>query len=447
MKKVKKHFLKIIFTVVFIVFLINIIDLVSIFTGHKPIFAIEEKNNNSSNIKYKGLFFDTYNCTVYSSYQIKAKWNKYLCPVANVHFNEIGNTKKQVKLTLVGDLLFEQPFYDAINKGDDKNEYFSLVKEYFVNDDLSIGNMEVVIGNDNLTSSGTGYNFCAPKYIGDLIGTIDFEVLGTANNHAYDRGNAGIHSTIDFFENNTDIITVGTYKNENDRNNLRVLNINDISFGFLAYTYGTNQKPKGNDANLIGYYKEPITRTFTTEYKNIVKEEVEKLKEVSDVVIVLMHWGTEFTYTPNKEQKEMALFLNELGVDIIVGSHSHNIQPIEIVGDEHKTLVYYSLGNFVSHDDDIARTPVGVEEFDNAYQVGLLATLDVVMDNNKVNFENIATELTINYFDKDMRNFKLIPYKDYSEKYEKSHYRYNKGLTKKFISNIYEEVIDEEYRD
>ena len=74
----------------------------------------------------------------------------------------------------------------------------------------------------------------------------------------------------------------------------------------------------------------------------------------------------------------MAIFLNELGVDIIVGSHSHNIEPIEIIGDEHKTLVYYSLGNFLSSDDDIARTKEGVDTFDNAYQFGLLSKIEML---------------------------------------------------------------------
>ena len=444
-RKLKKNIKKLLVLIIIILLSTIVIDLICIFNGNRPIFAVKENVINSTNVKYKGLFFDTYNCTIYSSYQIKSKFSKFNCPLANKNAQK-EDKKLEAKLTLVGDLLFEQPFYDAINNGDDKNDYFSLVKDYFENDDLSIGNMEVVIGNDKLTTSGTGYNFCAPSYIGDLISTIDFEVLGTANNHSYDRGNAGIHSSIDFFKNNSDIVTVGTYKDIDDRNNLRILDINGIRFGFLAYTYGTNQKPKDNDDDLIGYYKDPFTKQFTNEYKEKLKTEITNLKKESDVVIVLMHWGNEFTYTPNKEQKDMALFLNNLGVDIIVGSHSHNIQPIEIIGDVNKTLVYYSLGNFVSHDDDIARTPLGEEEFDNAYQVGMLSTLNVVFDNNEVIFENINAELIVNYFDINMRNFKLIPFDSYNEIYEKSHYRYSKGLTKDFINNIYNNVIDSVYQ-
>ena len=178
----------------------------------------------------------------------------------------------------------------------------------------------------------------------------------------------------------------------------------------------------------------------------MLKKEITELKNNSDVVIVLIHWGKEFTFTPNKEQKELANYLNKLGVDIIVGSHSHNIEPIEVIGDEHKTLVYYSLGNFLSQDNDIARTKEGEETFDNAYQVGLLSTLEIIKENENIDFKNVETELVINYFDNNMRNFELIPFKDYNEDYEFNHYRYDKGLNKKFINNIYEEVINKEYR-
>ena len=160
-----------------------------------------------------------------------------------------------------------------------------------------------------------------------------------------------------------------------------------------------------------------------------------------------MHWGTEFTFYPNDEQKEMANYLNSLGVDIIVGSHSHSIQPIKIIGEDKKTLVYYSLGNFVSADDDIARTPKGQETFDNAYQFGLLSKISLKIDkDNNIEFDNIKTEPIINYFDKNMKNFELIPLSEYNETYELNHYRYNLGLTKDFINKTFNNVIDENFR-
>lgn len=361
-------------------------------------------------------------------------------------FEDKTKKDKEANLTLMGDILFEAPFYKSYENGYDINDYFSLIKDKLTKDDLSIANLEVVIGNDSLEVSGDGYNFCAPEYIGDLISSLDFEVLGTANNHTMDRGLDGVYSTIDYFKD-SDIKTVGTYKTEEEKKEGLVLDINGIKFGFLAYTYGTNQKIPSDATNLIGLYRNNVTKVFDEESKKVIEEEVNNLKTKSDVLVVMMHWGNEFTYDPTNEQKEVANFLNSLGVDIIYGSHSHCMQPIEVIGDEHKTVVYYSLGNFVSNDDDIARTPLGQETFDNAYQVSLLSTLKVKMDDeNNITISDIKTEPIINYFDEYLNNWLLIPYDNYSIEYEKSHNRYNKGLNKEFIDEMYKKVIPEDYR-
>lgn len=207
-------------------------------------------------------------------------------------------TKKKAKLTLVGDFLFESPFYKAISNGYEKNRYFSLVKHYFEEDDLSIGNMEVVIGNDTMNISGDGYNFCAPSYVGDLVNTLDLQVLSTANNHVYDRGIEGINSTLDYFKNNTNIMTVGTYKDYSEREKDHILEINGIKFGFLAYTYGTNIRVDQQYRQLVGLYRNPETKTMDEEYKNILTTEITNLRNKVDVLIVMMHWEMNLLLLP-----------------------------------------------------------------------------------------------------------------------------------------------------
>ena len=105
-------------------------------------------------------------------------------------------------------------------------------------------------------------------------------------------------------------------------------------------------------------------------------------------------------------------------------------------------MVYYSLGNFTSADDDIARTPKGEEEFDNAYQFGLLSTLDVIIDNDILSIDNVKTEIIVNYFIKFV--YKTEKSFDWSD--EKNHYRYSYGLTKEFIVNTYNKVIQSDFR-
>ena len=354
----------------------------------------------------------------------------------------ITDSPREAKLTFVGDFLFEAPFFTAVDNGYDRNSYFALVKKYFDDDDLSVGNMEVVIGNDGMKVSGDNYNFCAPRYIGDLVASLDMQVLSTANNHTFDRGIEGLNSTLDFFDS-TNIVTVGTYRSQQDRETPRIVEKNGIKFGFLAYTLSTNQIVPQQYRNLVGLYRNPETRKVTDEYKTLIAKEMSALRPEVDVLIVMMHWGTEFTFEPNSEQKEMAIFLNEHGADIVYGSHSHSVQPVEFIVNEHKTLVFYSLGNFASQDDDIARTPKGQETFDNAYQVGLLSQFKIKLDNGKVDFSDITNHLIVNHINYDMKKFVLVPFEQYDEFYEKTHYRYNLGFNREFVNGLYEVVNKE----
>lgn len=356
---------------------------------------------------------------------------------------EVKDEVKHAKVTLVGDFLYEEPYYEALRNGEDEDLYFSKVRKTFQEDDLSIGNMEVVIGTRDMKMSGTGFSFCAPQSIGKKVVDLGMDVLTTANNHSNDRGVEGRVSTLDFFRDNSDILTVGTYR-EGERNVLsNIKEVNGIKFGFLAYTYGTNVKIPSNLREGIGLYRDPDNVNHAA-YEEKMWEEIRTLRSEVDVLVVLMHWGREFTYTPGESERTIAEKMNELGVDIIAGSHSHSIQPIEwIRSGKHDTLVYYSLGNFVSADDDISRTG---ETFDNAYQMGLLSTLEVDKDKNGVYIKNVKANPVINYYDENMRNFELVPFSEYDEDLEKSHYRYKYNFNRGFIEEAFNRVIDEQFR-
>lgn len=164
------------------------------------------------------------------------------------------------------------------------------MSDYFSNDDLSIGNMEVIIGNENIpVNGGDNYNFAAPSWVGDLVATLGFEVLSTANNHAFDQGREGVISTTDYFKNNTDILTVGTYKTIEDTQKLNILEINGIKFGILSYTMGTNVYVPEEDKYMISFYKESGSSVVTNNDLERMKKQVEKLQKEVDVTILLMH--------------------------------------------------------------------------------------------------------------------------------------------------------------
>ena len=100
-----------------------------------------------------------------------------------------------------------------------------------------------------------------------------------------------------------------------------------------------------------------------------------------------MHWGTEYEFTPNKYQEDMAKFLSDNGVDIIIGTHPHVIQPITYINN---TLVIYSLGNFIS----------AHEVVNTANRVGLMVSLDIEKDSttSKISINNLESELLYTYY-------------------------------------------------
>ena len=358
---------------------------------------------------------------------------------ANKTFNK--QTEKIVNASFIGDLLYEQPYYDWIGPSYNDKGYYDLVKPYFLNDDLTLANMEVPIGGSELKVSGTGYSFNAPNEIGKHVINMGVDAVNLANNHANDAGIKGRINTLNFFKQHN-ILTTGVYESKDARQQIPTKSINNITFSFLGYTYKTN-KPDYQNQDLIGYYRNLDTMTLDNEHKQIIKDEVEHAKQLSDVVIVSVHWGNEFTYTVNNEQKELANYLNELGVNVIIGHHSHCIQPIEwIENKNYKTLVVYSLGSFISADNEVTRAS---QEFANAYNISMILQMNFVKTNNTVSIKNINSIPIINYYDQNLNNFKLVPLDQYTQNLETTHNRYSKGLTKDFVINSFNNVIDQQF--
>ena len=131
-----------------------------------------------------------------------------------------------------------------------------------------------------------------------------------------------------------------------------------------------------------------------------VKEDVEKVKDKVDVIIVAMHWGEEYTNIPTKEEKEIANYLSSLGVNLIIGSHPHVVQPVEFID---STLVIYSLGNFISNQLVLGINP----------GIGLMVGVDIIVDSDGVRFDNLYKELILSYSE-NSTNFKVIPFSNLS---------------------------------
>ena len=254
---------------------------------------------------------------------------------------EQREAKQEITLSAVGDILIHDRVYDdaKVRDGYDFYPMLEAVEPYLNDATVTFANQETMIGGEEFgLSSYPAFN--SPSEVGDVLKEVGVDIVSVANNHTLDRGEEVIQSALQHWDT-LDILYVGAYQDETDKNSMRTIETDaGISLGFLAYTYGTNgiPIPEGKDylVNMIDQER--------------ISAEIEEMKEVVDVIVVSMHFGDEDVNMPNQEQKELAQFLADEGADIILGHHSHVLQPAEWVEgqDGHDAFVIYSLGNFFS---------------------------------------------------------------------------------------------------
>lgn len=266
-------------------------------------------------------------------------------PVPQTHGerpNEIHGKSIKETLTIgaIGDILIHDLVYEDAKTADgyNFNPMFEPVKELLQAPDILTANQESLVGGTELGI--TSYpSFNSPFELSEAVMNAGVDVVSTANNHSLDKGYRGVEKQIAYFER-IGLPYVGTAVSQEGRDKITVLEKNGIRLAFLSYTYGTNGIPipqgKEFSVNLID--------------KELMKKDIAKARRESDVVIASMHWGNEYQRFPTEEQKDLAKWLSNEGVDIIFGSHPHVLQPMEWIErqDGKKTFVVYSLGNFIS---------------------------------------------------------------------------------------------------
>jgi len=249
-----------------------------------------------------------------------------------------------VTISMVGDILLHTPVSEAALNADGSYDYhaiFSKTKALIEDADLAIVNEEVIIGGKDLGVSGYPA-FNAPYEIGDALYDTGFDVVLQATNHALDKGSKGIINCLSYWDcYHPDIAVLGIHDSEDDQNNIDTFTINGITIAILNYTYGTN------GINL------PENMPFAVDMldEDKVISDINIAKEKADFVIVCPHWGTEYNLGVDAYQKKWAKLFFDNGVDLVIGTHPHVIEPVEEFKSEDdgpEMLVFYSLGNFVN---------------------------------------------------------------------------------------------------
>jgi len=296
---------------------------------------------------------------------------------------EEENKEKRMSLVAVGDVLIHESVYkDAYIDGKyDFSHMFTEIHPILENYDLKFCNQESTIGGSYLGISGYP-SFNSPDEIGDELVRLGFNMISLANNHAMDKGEDAVLYSNSYWKSK-EVITSGSYSNKEEQSNINIYEKNNIKYAFLAYTTSLN-------AILT---KDYLVNMYSDDK---VKNDIDKIKDKVDLIIVSMHWGEEYINTPNNEQVRIASYLSSLGVNLIIGHHPHVVQPITYINN---TLVIYSLGNFISN-----QLTLGINQ-----GIGLMVGMDIVIDEDNVKFENLYKELILSYSE-NSTNFKVIPF-------------------------------------
>jgi poly-gamma-glutamate synthesis protein (capsule biosynthesis protein) len=324
-------------------------------------------------------------------------------------------TETEMSLLFIGDIMGHysqiKAAYDPKEKAYNYDATFNTIAPLIKSYDYAVANLEVTLAGEPYS----GYpSFSSPDALAKSAKKAGIDVLLTANNHACDKGLKGIKRTVKTLCD-LNITHTGTFAKFDDRNksNVVVLKKNNIKVGLLNYAEHTNwvPTPKGTHVNRLD---------LPTVYKDINTTK----KAALDMLIVMVHWGKEYTHHPKKKYRLWAKKLFAAGVDIIIGAHPHTLQPMHYRYDTNSLeghLIYYSLGNFVS--DQRRRYTNG----------GALAGIKIAKRGQKSYVKNAGYHLIWVNKNRDENRtvFEVLPVKMYE-----ANRSYLKGYAKKSIETF-----------
>jgi poly-gamma-glutamate capsule biosynthesis protein CapA/YwtB (metallophosphatase superfamily) len=324
------------------------------------------------------------------------------------------------KFSFIGDIMGHgdqiKAAYDAAIKGYDYEPCFRYVRPIFERDDMTIGNLELTTNSRGVY---TGYpRFRSPDTLSYILKAAGFDFLVTANNHSNDDDAKGVIHTLDVLDA-VGLPYTGTFRDSAERANKYPLILERekdgvmFRFAFVNCTYSTNGIP--TQAPVI------VNLIDTAE----LRRDIAKAKAAKpDIIIAVIHWGSEYQLNESKEQRKIAEFLYKEGVPVVIGGHPHVIQPIKVDtfldkdGQRQTGLCTYSLGNFISNQQQ-KNTDIGLVfeleiEKNTADNSTKIVNHDYILMwryiyNKAAVLENrVYTVVPVSAFEQDTTNFLLL---------------------------------------
>lgn len=348
-------------------------------------------------------------------------------PKENIPNVEVKDDEKspkvyEVKMIMVGDALIHDRLYNTVRNEDGSYDFkptIQYIKPIITKYDLKYYNQETILGGAELGYSSYP-QFNSPNEVGDAFLDAGFNLVSLATNHTMDKGERGVLNSVNYWKSKKNVVYSGQCSSWDERNEVHVYDINGISYAFFSYTTWTNglETPNG---------KEYLNNVYSDEK---AANDISKIRDLVDVVIVAMHWGTEYSLGVSSSQEYIANYLAGLGVDLIIGSHPHVVEPVEYINNG-KTFVIYSLGNFLSAQYGIDRLTGLMVEVTIKKVVDVDGTITVSIESPKAELTYTQTN--------DYTKYRVYPYSklnstilpDYMNYYE-----YYKGI----VSSKYQKL-------
>lgn len=334
---------------------------------------------------------------------------------------EDAGEPQYVTLIAVGDNLFHQKVIDSGLQDDGSYDYdqvYENVAPYLSDVDIKVINQEVILSGDPDKWGGFP-SFACPLEVGEAVVRAGFNVVTHATNHSWDRGQEGAQGTIDFWKSQKDVLLTGMYDSQEEYDSIVIGDYNGIKVAFLNYTYGLNGASLPKDAKYMVKLLD----------MDLVVEDIQKARELADIVIVFPHWGEEYKTEPNANQRKMAQQMADAGADLIIGCHPHMIQPLEEVvsSDGRHVPCYYSLGNFVAN---MIRADKCVE---------CMAKVTMKKDGDKVTIVKAEAIPMVSFMNPQTTFFTVYMAQDYTEEVASGHA--NSDLTPSMVKRIWDEFF------
>ncbi len=314
--------------------------------------------------------------------------------------NDIAK-ENEIRLFMAGDALIHERVYNDAQKPDGSYDFSPMleyIKPLASSHDLAFYNQETILGGTDFPLSGYP-RFNSPQEVGDAFIDAGFNMVALANNHTMDMDEAGVVSSVNYWKKHGDkVIYTGQWisAEEREEETSRIYEKNGIRFAFFAYTTWTNEleTPEG---------KEYLNNVYSDEK---AAADIAKVRDKCDLIIVAMHWGTEYYEGVDEDQARIGKFLSDQGVQLIIGSHTHVVGPVKYINDG-KSLVIYSLGNFLSNQNSVSSHSV---------KIGLMVRVVIRKSfdedgNVSIIIENPQTELSYVFSNEiEKKNYKIYPF-------------------------------------